>query len=120
MNNEIKLSVSIVLPGSTKFTQAEAKQLEKTQKGTGFDYSKIKIRTKKNKFEDATIRTRKTKTATQIINMSNAAYEYFISDSSNIMRKWSLMGKKQRLEAHLKLLCESLGGLSFTYKVFDN
>lgn len=122
--SEIKISVSITLPGGVMLTQAEAKQLEKEKAGTGFDITKLKVEDKKGNKDVLSIKTRKYKSCSQSINMSKEAYDYMTSKDSclpNIKSYvWAKMNKKQRLEAHLDLVCKALKGTSYTYKVFDD
>lgn len=122
--SEIKISVSITLPGGVMLTQAEAKQLEKEKTGTGFDITKLKVEDKKGNKDVLSIKTRKYKSCSQSINMSKEAYDYMTSKDSclpNIKSYvWAKMNKTQRLEAHLDLVCKALKGTSYTYKVFDD
>lgn len=122
--SEIKISVSITLPGSVMLTQDEAAHLEKEKAGMGYELTKLKVEGKKGNFDMLHIRTRKCKTCTQSINMSKEAYTYMVSkDSCPTGIKpfvWNKMKAKERLEAHLALLCKDLGGISYTYKVFDD
>lgn len=122
--SEIKISVSITLPGGVMFTQAEAKQLEKEKTGTGFDITKLKVEDKKGNKDVLSIKTRKYKSCSQSINMSKEAYDYMTSKDSclpNIKSYvWAKMNKTQRLEAHLDLVCKALKGTSYTYKVYDD
>lgn len=122
--SEIKISVSITLPGGVMLTQAEAKQLEKEKAGLGYDMTKLKVEDKKRNTEILHIRTRKCKSCSQSINMSKEAYNYMTSKDSclpNIKSYvWNKMNKTQRLEAHLDLVCKALKGTSYTYKVFDD
>lgn len=122
--SEIKISVSITLPGGVMLTQAEAKQLEKEKAGTGFDITKLKVEDEKGNKDVLSIKTRKYKSCSQSINMSKEAYDYMTSKDSclpNIKSYvWAKMNKKQRLEAHLDLVCKALKGTSYTYKVFDD
>ena len=122
--SEIKISVSITLPGGVMLTQAEAKQLEKEKAGTGFDITKLKVEDKKGNKDVLSIKTRKYKSCSQSINMSKEAYDYMTSKDSclpNIKSYvWNKMNKTQRLEAHLDLVCKALKGTSYTYKVFDD
>lgn len=122
--SEIKVSVSITLQGGVMLTQAEAKQLEKEKAGTGFDITKLKVEDKKGNKDALSIKTRKYKSCSQSINMSKEAYDYMTSKDSclpNIKSYvWAKMNKKQRLEAHLDLVCKALKGTSYTYKVFDD
>ena len=122
--SEIKMSVSITLQGGVMLTQAEAEQLEKNKVGTGYGLTRIKVKDKKGNADVLNVRTRKSRTATQTISMYKEAYEYMISrdscPSSIKQFVWVKMKPVQRLEAHLDLVCKSLGGISYTYKVFDD
>lgn len=74
--------------------------------------------------EVITFHTRKCKSATQSLNMSKEAYECMIDKDTcpswSKPRKWALMSKKERLEAHLQRIVEYLGGTSYTYQVFED
>ena len=70
-----------------------------------------------------TVKTRKCKPAGQSLNLSMDAYDYMTGKEAPYFvkaRDWERLTKKQRLEAHLKRICEELGGVSFTYAVLDN
>lgn len=124
--NEIKVSLSIVLQGSIMYSQEQAKALEKEKVGTGYDTFNMRVEGLKNGKEDAetiTVKTRKCKPAGQSLNLSMDAYEYMIGKEAPFFvkpRDWEKLTKKQRLEAHLKRICEELDGVSFTYAVLDN
>lgn len=143
--SEIKLSLSIELQGSTMFSKEEClkttrKVIErKTKSGKVFkktiyvqteDLDKmtkgsVRVTDKNGKNpEIITFYTRKCKPATQTINMSKEAYEYMIDKNScpswSKPAKWAAMSKKERLEAHLQRTVEHLGGVSYTYQVFED
>lgn len=143
--NEIKLNLSIELPGSTMLSKEEClkttrKVIEKKTKA-----GKIYKKTIEVKVEDwdkmekhfmrvaningtspeiITFHTRKCKPATQSLNMSKEAYEYMINKDScpswSKPGKWTAMSEKERLEAHLQRTVEYLGGISYTYQVFED
>ena len=121
---EIKLSVSITLQGGVILSQAEADKLKKKKVGTGYDLTRVKVKNKKGNADVLNVRTRKFRTATQNISMYKEAYEYMTSkDSCPTSIKqyvWAKMKPVQRLEVHLNLACKHLGGISYTYKVFDD
>lgn len=124
--NEIKVSLSIVLQGSIMYSQEQAKALEKEKVGTGYDTFNVRVEGLKDGKKDAetiTIKTRKSKPASQSLNLSMDAYDYMTGKEAPYFVKakdWERLTKKQRLEAHLKRICEELGGVSFTYAVLDN
>ena len=127
MNNEIKVSLSVTLQGSVMLSQEQAKALEKEKVGTGYDTFSMRVEGKngdgKKDAKTITVKTRKCKPAGQSLNLSMDAYEYMIGKEAPYFvkpRDWEKLTKKQRLEAHLKRICEELGGVSFTYAVLGN
>lgn len=126
MANEIKVSVSIVLLGSTLFTQEEAETLEKEQPNSGFEKHTQVVENPKNRKDRETIhyQTRKCRPASQSIRLCKEAYLHMIDSSAcpEWVKKsaWVSMSKKERLESHLQRLTEHLKGISYTYKVFDD
>ena len=126
MNNEIKVSLSVVLQGSIMYSQEQAKALEEEKVGTGYDAFSMRVEgLKKGKkdTETITVKTRKCKPAGQSLNLSMDAYEYMIGEEAPYFvkpRDWEKLTKKQRLEAHLRRIVEGLGGVSFTYAILDN
>lgn len=117
MNNEIKLNLNIKLPGRVMMSEQLCSE--------NSDYEELIFYTfnKKGKKEFNSVKTRSTIPATQSINITKEAYDYFISKENPYFisnRLWSKMSKKERLKAHLDNICESLNGISYTYKVFDD
>lgn len=122
MNNEIKVSLSVTLQGSVMLSQEQAKALEEEKVGTGYDTFSMRVEGKKD-IQTITVKTRKCKPAGQSLNLSMDAYEYMTGKEAPYFvkaRDWERLTKKQRLEAHLKRICEELGGVSFTYAILDN
>lgn len=128
MNNEIKVSLSVTLQGSVMLSQEQAKALEEEKKvGTGYDTFSMRVEGKKSDgkkdIQTITVKTRKCKPAGQSLNLSMDAYNYMTGKEAPYFvkaRDWERLTKKQRLEAHLKRICEELGGVSFSYAVLDN
>lgn len=125
--NEIKVSLSITLQGGVMYSQEQAKTLEKEKEGTGYDTFSMRVKGKKSDgkkdVQTITVKTRKSKPASQSLNLSMDAYNYMVSNEAPYFvkpRDWGRLTKKQRLEAHLKRIVEELGGVSFTYAVLDN
>lgn len=139
--SEIKLSLSIELRESTMFSRKEClKTTQKTitakngrkrtvTKVVG-DWDRMKKHPKRvtdnndTNPEIITFHTGKCKPATQSLNMSKEAYEYMIDKDScpswSKPGKWAAMSEKKRLEAHLQRTVEHLGGVSYTYQVFED
>lgn len=145
MSNEIKVSLTVALQGSTMLSKEEclktAQKVIKRKTKTGKVYKKtIKVKVEDwDKMEKHTMRvantdgtnpeiitfhTRKCKPAIQSLNMSKEAYEYMIDKDScpswSKSGKWAAMSEKERLEAHLQRTVEYLGGTSYTYQVLED
>lgn len=122
---EPKVSLTITLQGRVMLSQEEAKSLEK-QSGKGYDKFSMIIENPHNKKDRETIKfsTRRNRTISQHLNINKEAYRYMTDNSScpeNIkMSQWGKMSNKEKLEAHMQLICESLGGLAYSYEVFDD
>lgn len=147
MNTEIKLNLNIVLPGRIMFSKEEClkttqKVIEVLNNKTGKTYKKrikeiiedfdkmdkhyIKVLdyvNNKTVSETLTFYTRKSIPVTQSLNICKDAYNYMISSECPIFSKpkvWNSMSKKERLEAHLQKITESLSGISYTYQIFED
>ena len=93
-----------------------------------------------NKPETYVYFTRKNRPAKQTINISEEAYEYYVStevpNSFHIpaelkaslkrshesfeQQAWKKLSKEERLVWHLKSICDSMGGTMESYTVFDD
>lgn len=95
---DIKVNLTITLPGRVKISEVEVSK----------------------KLKDKVF---KTKDAKQVIKLSREAYNFMTSNycPENFKSKnWSQMGKKARLETHLKEIAEALGGKMLSYQIFEN
>ena len=126
MDNTTKISLTIELEGSTLVRKSKPeiikysvikRDLEPNKKWRGKDgLEVVKRDTYKNYLLIA-------KPAHQHINMSIEAYNYMTSGECPSWAKpkiWATMNKTQRLEAHLQRTVEHLGGLSYTYQIFED
>lgn len=142
--NEIKLSLSVELQGSTMFSKEEClkttrKVIEKKTKAGKIYKKTIEVKVEDwDKMEKHSMRvtdkdgtnpeiitfhTRKCKPATQSINICKEAYDYMTSKECPAWSKigtWSQMKPEQRLESHLQRIAEHLGGTVISYKVFED
>lgn len=127
--SEVKLSLSIKLPGRVMLSQEGAKALE--QQGlAGFTKHSLVVEThkrmgKKVKVDKETIhfKIRNFVPAIQNINICKEAYLYMIGkECPSFMspKDWSRMSKVKRLEAHLKEIAESRGGTVLHYHIFED
>ena len=145
---EIKVSLTVELPGAIMWSKEEClkttqKVIEKTSKKTGKTYKKkvnvlvddldkmdkhtLRVTEhyadKKPVTETITFHTRKSKPATQSLNICKEGYNYMISAECPSWSKpkvWNTMKPKERLEAHLQRITEGLGGTSYTYQIFED
>jgi hypothetical protein len=128
--NAIKLSVTIVLPGSTMMTSQECDENPQENYKKNCILLSVKRydnKTKKSYYvtERLDFKTRKCIPAQQVIRMTDEAYDYMTSSAcpewyAFAINKWRKMSKIERLEEHLDRLCKSLGGLSYTYVIFKD
>ena len=127
--SEVKLSLSIKLPGRVMLSQEGAKALEE-QGLVGFTKHSLVVEMhkrmgKKVKVDRETIhfKTRNTIPAVQHLNISKEAYNYMVGkECPSFMhpKDWNRMSKVKKLEAHLKELAESRGGTVLHYHIFED
>lgn len=145
---EVKLNLSVVLQGRTMFSKEEClkttqKVIEKTSRKTGKTYKKkvnvlvddldkmdkhtLRVTEhyadKKPVTETIAFHTRKSKPATQSLNICKEGYNCMISGECPYWSKpkvWNNLSVKERLEAHLQRIAEGLGGTSYTYQIFED
>lgn len=124
MNNEIKVSLSVVLQGRTMLSQEAAKALEE-QGLAGYDEFNMEVSDAKGQSREVIhVKTRKSAPASQSLNISKEGYDA-MTDKENVPYwskegAWKGMNAKMRLEAHLRRICEGLGRTSYTYQVFED
>lgn len=126
MNDEIKISLTIILEGSTLvrksedevfeyvITKQDLNPLKKMSKQEGLQV------VKKKKYKHKPLES---KPAYQTINLNKDAYNYMISSECpfwSTTKVWVAMSKKERLHAHMNRICEHFNGKSFTYVVLDD
>lgn len=115
-----KLKVTIELPGRILYENKEVKEHPELQESNYVTISFVDH--KKFKRETIHYLTRKRKPAYQTITMSEDAYKDMINTCpEKIARKdWSQMSKNQRVEKHLELIAQALGGTAFTYNILED
>lgn len=112
MNNNIKISLSIKLQGSTLVRQEETVVKTVTNKKTGKPFKK--------KF---TIVNLVPKSAILTKQMTQEAYDYFVSMESCPQfkkKEWKKMKPVERLEHHMAELCKYYKGTSYTYHIYED
>lgn len=118
--NDIKVSLYIELPGSTLYSKESS---FKNGKPDPEKHHKefLKVEDGKGHFETLTINTRKCVPATQVVNISEEAYNYFISDEKppEYRSDWKSMSESARLYWHLTEIAKSLGGKMIEYQILN-
>lgn len=129
--SNVKMSVTIMLPGGTMMAPQECGENPKN-----YDRNVITLsvkhfdkKTKKSFFrnEPLEFKTRKCNPVPQVINMSEEAYEYMTSAMCpewfipmGGISKWKKLSANERLDFHLERTCQAMGGISFDYVVFED
>ncbi len=105
----IKISLSIILPGSVIISEADSlKRISDKKENT------------KEVFNKQTMQL-KLKNAKQVINLPQEAYDQFTGDyiPKRYKGKWKALTSMQRVRWHCQQIAEELGGKLETFKVFD-
>jgi hypothetical protein len=139
-----KIRLSIVLPGSTLLSQEETCKLQnvvvKTESGKPkikdgkvvteptllpdkhkFDHFEVKVMDR-GKPEVLKVATRKCKPATQVISLSEEAYEYFIDASTTPYKFkgiWRSLTNNQKVQWHCQQIAEAMGGVLDSFVILD-
>lgn len=125
--SEIKVRLSMTIPGAVMLSSQECDKNPKEN----YDVTKLLVKgDNKKDSELITVAMRKAKPAKQSVSITKEAYESMVSNEfrcecPSLIRKypkhvWLKLNRQQRLEAHLAILAESLGAISFTYEVLDD
>lgn len=104
MDNIIKISLTIVIEGSTLVRKSEPITLGK----------------KNHKHYPL-----ETKDAIYHVNLTKEAYDYMISSESPDWArvkfiKWKKLKPEERLELHMKRICDSYKGKSYKYSILED
>lgn len=139
--NEIKLSLSIILPGSTMFSKEEClkttrkvKVLKNGKKIFKKEYvedpEKVTAHTilvegsKKGKPEAIHYTTRKARPVKQVINIGKEGYDGLVHNIPAKFRRkkqeWLKLPEKLRVNFNVYGLAESLGGIVDSYVIFED
>lgn len=137
--NDIKLRLSLCIQGAQMLSKQECLENPKESYNTSkvnIEYSVGKGKKKKIKKDTLIIKTRKSKTVKQNINITSESFNYMISGSEPPTPKyaraigykpngtpislWSTMSVAQRLQAHLNLIAEHFNASSYSYEILDD
>ena len=126
--NNVKISLTITLPGSVMVSEVDSLKRISDKKGNTkevFDFSKNNKQTMqlyhKGKKEQIEIFIRKSKPAKQVINLPQEAYDQFTGDyiPRKYNGKWKSLTPMQKIRWHCQQIAEELGGRLEDFKVFD-
>lgn len=118
--SETKVSLSILLPGSTMFSKESSLRNGKPDPEK-HNKEFLKVSDKKGHYETLVINTRKCIPAKQVISISEDAYNYFVSSEKpfDFRGDWKSMSADARLYYHMEEIAKSRGGIVLDYKVLD-
>lgn len=127
----IKLSLSILLPGGTMYSKQECFKNPTVKDENAknnldlrkFNSFQIKLRDAK-KVETHRIFVRKSKPAKQVLNLSEEAYNYFIGQEKpekyrSELGPWNKLTKNQKITWHCNNIAENLGGTVESWEILD-
>lgn len=119
--DDIKVSLSIVIPGSQLYSEQVCSKNPKECT----EHNQFTVEDKKtHKKEVIHYYTRKRIPARQSLKITKEAYDSMTDKLScpewEKMFIWSKMSRKQRLESHCKRICEGLNGVSFSYEILED
>lgn len=118
---EIKVSLSLLVPGATMLSSQEWEENSKKL----LNEEKIVVETKqkgKVKRETITIHTRKQRLVTQHIDMTQEAYQYMLNTPAEpkFIRIWNNLSKSERLKKHFDLIAHDLGAIKYSFEILDD
>lgn len=144
--DDVKINLTMVIPGAIMVSEQEcSRQLKKPitnrhgkqlkdkegnllyEEDTIPNLSKlnkhtVKVTDEHQRTKDIVYYTRKVKKAKQVINITKAAYDYYISNEVpfGYKKSWKSLSKEQKIAWHLNAICEELGGQMVSYVVFED
>lgn len=118
--DNIRISLTVALPGSVMVTQAQAKEQKNLYNVEEISLTSIGKNGKK-KTETLNILTRKCIPAKQAINMSEDALEHFKKSpiSGYKTKEWLRLSVRQRVKLHCEEHAAYLGGKLIDFHIFD-
>lgn len=120
--SEIKVSLSLELPGSSMLSEQECSKEPKKN----YSYFRMKICSGKKKKNEETIQVavRKTRTIKQNLKLSREAYDYMTDNKAcpdqKLRKIWGRLTVNQRLQYHCQQIADTLGAVGFSFEVLDD
>lgn len=123
-----KVSLTIKLEGSTLSRESKVTKIPFKVTEKDMNPSKKWGKNQSNKVVEEGFQLHKnlvvSKEASQNIRVTKFSYNYMISADNcpdwEKPKEWNKMSKKERLESHFQRTCDTVGGKSFTYEVFED
>ena len=125
---EPKLSLALVLPGSTMISQQVAENKPEFTEEHKLFFKSHKAKSKEPKV--VTFRTRKSIPAKQVLKMTQEAYEAMLETPTSSkynkvvakskgkpIRVWDTMSEDARIKKHCELIAHDMGAISFSFFV---
>lgn len=103
--HEIKLRLSITMPGKSSVLQMEPEYIKTTDNQKILHYPKVN------------------KPGKQTINIGKEAYNSFIGSYTpewSTKRDWSRFSNQERLRQHCSRISQHLGGINFEYDILED
>lgn len=121
MVTDIKVSLTVALPGRTMVSKEES--LKNPMLLTKEVVKIYDVKT--NRINNVNIFTRVTKPASQSLNICSEAYKKMISSSTPLKyegtsHQWNKLNRNDRLLWHLENIAQELGGVIMSYEVFPD
>lgn len=121
--SEIKINLSLTLPGSVLLSEQECSRNSK--KKDCYDYFHMEVGDTKGKNKEVIkVAVRKSKTVKQNIKLSKEAYDYMtakdLCPTPKFKKEWEKFSVNQRLQYHCGQIAEVLGAIGFTFEVLDD
>ena len=120
MDTNIKVSLYIELPGSTMYSK-ESSLVNGTPIPDRHNKEFLKVENGNGREETIVINTRKCIPAKKVVNLTEDAYNYFISDEKPYEYKgdWRKMTPAARLQYHMEELSKAMGGKMIDYVILN-
>lgn len=131
---EPKLSLTLVLPGSTMVSQQAAENKPKeSYEQHSLTLREFDKKSKKYVTKTYTYYTRKSVPARQVLKMSQEAYEAMLETSTSpkynkvvakskgkLIRVWDTMSEDARIRKHCELIAHDMGAIDFSFNVLGD
>lgn len=120
--NDIKISLTVTIPGRIMMSEKDCSLNRKNN----YTQQSVIITDKRNKSKE-TIRfyTRNCIPAKQSLQITEDNYKEMVNKNNRPSwfsgnKNWKKMSNWEKVDAHMKKICENLNGLSYEFVIFDS